>query len=127
MKPALRILFWVVVAASLFSNAVLLGLWLRAAGLRDTLNGGGDGLAGLPGATLLDYRAALFDQRPALSEKAVALGKARRALFEAAVAEAFDRTLVAARMAEMLDASAALQASAQAILLDVLDPATNPR
>lgn len=121
MKPLLRILFWLVVGASLLANAVVLGLWLRLSPLRDAFMGGGEGFRDLPADLRQTYRAVLAEREAALREHLAALGRARAAMFRAAAAEPPDRAAVEAAMAAVRESSAALQAAAQQVLLDALD------
>jgi uncharacterized membrane protein len=123
MKSALRVLFWILVAASLLANAVVLGLVLRFGGIRDALNGGGGGITDLPRAARLEYRQALSENRADLAERVASLGAARRAMFEAAAARPYDPARVEAAMARVREATAALQTEAQTLLLRAFDKA----
>jgi uncharacterized membrane protein len=117
MKRLLRVLFWIVVAASLLGNAVVLGLALRLGEMRETLNGGTGGFADLPRPIRAEFREVFAAHRADLAAPLANLGAARRAMFEAAAARPYDHAAVEAAMARVRDASAALQAKGQALLL----------
>jgi uncharacterized membrane protein len=118
VNKALKVLFWLVVGASLLANAVVLGLLLRLGELRDIANGGSAGFAGLPAGTRAEVREALGANREALAGPLAALGEARRAMFAAAAARPFDRAALDAAMAKVRDATLDLQEAAHAVMLD---------
>lgn len=121
MKPVLRVLFWMVVAASLLANAVVLGLWLRTSAMRDEI--GGTAFRDLPRAARLEARRALVENREGLRAAITRLGEARRAMFAAAEARPYDRAAVEAAMLGVRDATDALQAEGQKALLVAFDRA----
>jgi uncharacterized membrane protein len=123
MNRALRVLFWVVVAASLLANAVVLGLFLRAGEIRGVINGGGGGFANLPPEIKQEFRQVLRDNRGTLREPLRELGQARRAMFDAAAARPYDRAAVEAAMGRVRRASADLQVAGQALMLMAFDQA----
>jgi len=118
MRPVLRVLFWIGVAASLLLNAVAVGAWLRLADLRDMANGGGAGFADLPRETRAEVRAALEENRAALAAPLRRLGEARAAMYAAAAARPFDRAALEAAMGAVRDATAELQAAAHGVMAD---------
>ena len=118
MRSRWRTAFTVIAVLSLLANAVVLGLFLRLGEMRDVLNGGGEGMSGLPRATRAEVRRALADERADLVAPLARLGAARRAMFDAADARPFDATEVARRMEEVRAASAALQVALHGIMLD---------
>jgi uncharacterized membrane protein len=123
MKPALRVLFWLVVAASLLANAVVLGIFLRFGELRNIANGGGGGFANLPPPIKQEFNAVLRENRESYRAPLRALGAARRAMFAAAAARPYDRTAVQAAMERVRTASADMQIAGQALLLQAFDNA----
>jgi uncharacterized membrane protein len=123
MNPVLRVVFWVVIAASLLANAVVLGLFLRFNDLRGVMNGGGGGFADLPPEIRQEFREVLRENRGTLRRSLRELGQARRAMFEAAAARPYDRAAVEAAMARVRAASAALQVAGQEVLLMTFDKA----
>jgi uncharacterized membrane protein len=125
MNPVLRVIFWVVVAASLLANAVVLGLFLRFGEMRGLMNGGGGGFADLPPEIRQEFRAVLRDNRGALRASLRELGQARRAMFDAAAARPYDRAAVEAAMERVRVASAALQVAGQEVLLKAFDRAAD--
>jgi uncharacterized membrane protein len=123
MNRGLRILFWMVVAASLLANAVVLGLFLRAGEMRGILNGGGGGFANLPSEIRQEFRDVLRENRGTLRGPLRELGQARRAMFDAASARPYDRAAVEAAMERVRAASAAVQVAGQDLLLMAFDKA----
>lgn len=123
MNPVLRVMFWVVVAASLLANAAVLGLFLRFNDLRGVMNGRGGGFADLPPEIRQEFREVLRENRHTLRGPLRELGQARRAMFEAAAARPYDRAAVEAAMAQVRAASAALQVAGQEVLLMTFDKA----
>ncbi len=121
MNPVLRVLFWIVVGASLLANAVALGLWLRAGTLRDEV--GSTAFRELPRAVRVEARRALVENRDALRAALRAVGEARRAMFATAEARPYDREAVEAAMARVREATATLQAEGQKALLRAFDKA----
>jgi uncharacterized membrane protein len=115
MTKVWRLLFWLVVAASLLMNAVVLGLYLRFGNLR-----GDSGFGGLPDGMRDELRAALRDHRRDLIRPLAELKSARRAMVEAVAARPFDRATVEAAMTRVREASLSLQQSAQTIMLDAV-------
>jgi uncharacterized membrane protein len=113
-----RVLFWLLVAASLLANAVVLGLALRMGEMRELANGGSTGFTDLPRQTRAEVRGALRDNRAALAGPLTALGAARRAMFEAAAARPFDRAALEAAMARVRQATGEMQAAAHAVMLE---------
>jgi uncharacterized membrane protein len=118
MRRLGRLVFWLVVAASLFANAVTLGVLLRLGELRDLANGGGPGFADLPRELRAEVRAALRDNRAALAGPLAELGAARGAMFAAAQARPFDAAALESAMARVRTASGALQAAAHAVMAE---------
>lgn len=123
MNRAVRVIFWVVVAASLLANAAVLGLFLRAGEMRGVLNGGGGGFANLPPEIRQELRDVLRDNRGTLRGPLRELGLARRAMFDAASARPYDRTAVEAAMERVRAASADLQLAGQELMLMAFDRA----
>lgn len=121
MNPVLRLLFWIVVGASLLANAVALGLWLRAGTLRDEV--GSTAFRELPRAVRVEARRALVENRDALRAQLRDVGEARRAMFATAGARPYDRAAVEAAMERVREATAALQEEAQKALLRAFDKA----
>lgn len=121
MKPLLRVLFWIVVGASLLANAVVLGLWLRGSALRDEI--GSTAFRDLPRAVRLEARRALVENRAALRAALQAVGEARRAMYTAAEARPYDRAAVEAAMERVREATSVLQAEGQKVLLQAFDKA----
>jgi uncharacterized membrane protein len=123
MNKALRVVFWLIFAGSLLANAVVLGLLLRFGELRSALNGGGGGFADLPPEIRQEFRDVLRENRGTLRAPLLALGAARRNLFEVAAARPYDRAAVQAALQEVRTASAALQVAGQDLLLMTFDKA----
>ncbi len=123
MNPVLRVLFWIVVGASLLSNAVLLGLFLRMGEMRGVANGGGMGFGDLPRHMRSEFREVLHENRDALAAPLRTLGQARRGMFAAAAARPYDRATVEAAMNRVRSASADLQVAGQDLLLMAFDRA----
>ncbi len=123
MNRALRVVFWIVVAASLLANAVVLGLVLRFGDMRGVMNGGGGGFGGLPPEIKQEFREVLRENRGTLRGPLRELGAARRAMFEAARARPYDRAEVEAAMERVRSASAAVQVAGQELLLMTFDRA----
>lgn len=121
MKPVLRVLFWLVVGASLLANAVVLGLWLRTSALRDEI--GGTAFRDLPRAARIEARRAMVENRTALRAALEDVGDARRAMFAAAGARPYDRAAVEAAMDRVRAATATLQMEGQKVLLQAFDKA----
>lgn len=121
MKPFLRVLFWIVVGASLLANAVVLGLWLRTSELREEI--GGAAFRDLPRAARLEARRAMVENRAALRAALREVGEARRAMYAAAEARPYDRAAVEAAMERVRAATSALQAEGQKALLQAFDKA----
>lgn len=121
MKPFLRVLFWIVVGASLLANAVVLGLWLRTGELREEI--GGAAFRDLPRAARLEARRAMVENRAALRAALKDAGDARRAMYAAAEARPYDRAAVEAAMERVRAATSALQAEGQKALLQAFDKA----
>lgn len=116
MRQAGRVLFWIVVAASLLANAVVLGLFLALADVRQALNGGSAGFRDLPPDIRVALRQSVTAERGALQGQLRALGSARRAMVQAAAARPYDPAALEAAMAEVRRASAELQTAAHAVL-----------
>ncbi|MGL5009388.1 MAG: periplasmic heavy metal sensor [Paracoccaceae bacterium] len=125
MNPVLRVIFWLVVAASLLANAVVLGLFLRFGDMRGVINGGGGGFANLPSEIKQEFRDVLAENRRTLRVPLRELGQARRAMFDAASARPYDRAAVEAAMERVREASAAAQVAGQALLLEAFDRAAS--
>jgi uncharacterized membrane protein len=123
MNRIWRVIFWVVVAASLLVNAVVLGVFLRAGEMRGIINGGGGGFANLPPEVKQEFRAVLRENRGALQGPLRDLGQARRAMFDAAAARPYDRAAVQAAMERVRTASADVQRAGQVLLLQAFDNA----
>jgi uncharacterized membrane protein len=121
MNPILRVLFWLVIGASLLINAVVLGLWLRGSALRDEI--GGTAFRDLPRAVRVEARRAIVENRAALRAALLEVGEARRAMFAAAEARPYDSAAVAAAMERVRDATSALQEEGQKVLLRAFDKA----
>ena len=121
MKPVLRVLFWIVVGASLLANAVVLGLWLRTSELREEI--GGTAFRELPRAARLEVRRAMVANRAELRAALKDVGEARRAMFATAEARPYDRAAVEAAMERVREATSALQAEGQKVLLQGFDKA----
>jgi uncharacterized membrane protein len=123
MNPALRVIMWMVVGASLLANAIVFGLYLRFEDVRSTLNGGGGGFTDLPRPVRDEFRAALRDNPAALQQALRDLGQARRDMFLAAAARPYDRAAVEVAMERVRIASAALQVAGQEMLLQAFEKA----
>jgi uncharacterized membrane protein len=123
MNPVLRVLFWVLVAASLLANAVVLGLFLRAGDMRGVINGGGGGFANLPSEIRQEFRQVLRENKGVMAPHLRELGQARRAMFDAAAARPYDHAAVEAAMARVRAASTAVQVAGQDLLLQAFDRA----
>jgi Spy/CpxP family protein refolding chaperone len=126
MMKLARVLFWLIVCASLLANAVVLGLAWRAGELREIANGGTAGFADLPQPIRAEFRSVLKENRAALAAPLADLGKARRDMFEAAAARPYDRAAVEAAMARVRAASTTLQVEGQRLLLQAFDQAAAP-
>jgi uncharacterized membrane protein len=123
MNRVWRVLFWMVVAASLLANAIVLGLVLRFGEMRGAMNGGGGGFADLPPDIRQEFREVMRDNRGTLRGPMRELGQARRAMFEAARARPYDHAAVVAAMERVRAASAAVQVAGQDLLLQAFDNA----
>jgi Spy/CpxP family protein refolding chaperone len=123
MMKLARVLFWIVVCASLLANAVVLGMAWRAGELRQIANGGTAGFADLPAPIRAEFRDVLKENRAALTAPLADLGEARRDMFDAAAARPYDRAAVEAAMERVRTASTALQAEGQRLLLQAFDNA----
>ncbi|MFN0114463.1 MAG: periplasmic heavy metal sensor [Paracoccaceae bacterium] len=117
MRSPWRTAFTILAVLSLFANAVVLGLWLRGSEMREVLNGGGEGFAGLPRDIRAEVRRSLQAGRSDLTAPLARLGAARRAMLDAAAARPYDAAAVEVRLAEVRAATAEVQESAHAILL----------
>ncbi len=126
MMKLARVLFWIVVCASLLANAMVLGLAWRAGELRQIANGGTAGFADLPDPIRAEFRAVLKENRAALMSPLTDLGEARRTMFEAAAARPYDRAAVEVAMSRVRTASTALQLEGQRLLLQAFDQAAAP-
>jgi uncharacterized membrane protein len=126
MTGGWRILFWLVLGASLMANAVALGLLLRLGALRDSAMGEGARWSDLPAETRSAFRAELSENRGELAGLVAEVGKARSAMFTAATARPYDRAAVETAQARVREASAALQQKAQALMLEAFDKAAEP-
>jgi uncharacterized membrane protein len=126
MTKLLRVLFWILVCASLLANAVVLGVVWRAGELREIANGGTRGFSDLPQPIRAEFRTLLRENREGLMAPLAELGEARRAMFEAAAARPYDRATVEAAMARVRAASTALQLKGQELLLRAFDEAAEP-
>ncbi len=125
MNPVWRVLFWIVVGASLLANAIVLGLVLRFGDMRGGGGGAGDaaGFGRMPPEIRQEFRSVLRENRRTLAAPMRDLGAARRAMFDAALARPYDRAAVEAAMVRVRDASAAVQVAGQALLLMTFDKA----
>ncbi len=126
MNKVLRVLFWLVVCASLLANAVVLGLTWRTGDIRAAINGGTSGFTGLPAPIKAEFRAVLAENKRDLVRPLAALGQARREMFAAAAARPYDRAAVEAAMARVREASSTLQTEGQRLLLQSFDRAAAP-
>jgi uncharacterized membrane protein len=116
LSVGLRVVF----VLSLLMNAAAIGVWMRVHSLRDTLNGGSSGLAGLPREVRSELRGAMRSHRGEFVSALDRLGAARKAMFAAANARPYDAAKVEAAMADVRVATTALQEEGQKLLAEAL-------
>jgi uncharacterized membrane protein len=123
MTGGWRILFWLVLGASLMANAVALGLLLRLGNLRDSVIGTGERWTDLPAETRTAFRTELAENQAELAVILMRLREARADMFTAASARPFDRAAVEAAQLRVREATAALQEKAHAMMLVAFEKA----
>jgi uncharacterized membrane protein len=116
-----RVLLWLVLGASLFANAVVLGLYLRAGPMADRDGALRSAWADLPVEMRGDLRAALRDNRGELRQLVADLRAARAEVMAAVRARPHDRDAVVAAQAKVRVATDALVVSAQLLMLEAFD------
>jgi uncharacterized membrane protein len=123
MMKFARLLFWIVVCASLLANAVVLGIAWRASELREIVGGGAGGFSDLPQPIRAEFLAVLQENRQDLLQPLADLGAARRDMFAAAAARPYDQAAVEAAMVRVRAATTALQIETHRLMQQAFDQA----
>jgi uncharacterized membrane protein len=116
MSRGWSIALWLLLAVSLFGNAVAVGFTLRLAEVRDVLQGESAGMRDLPPDLRSSIRQRVINARGEFREKLQALGEARGRMIAAAKAEPYDAAALEAAMADVRAATTEVQLLTQSLL-----------